>query len=68
MGTCRCLVRAYSSTNIIDNYPAALTINYDMPGTCEAYLQRIGRSGKFGRKNVCINFIIYGEHLALTRF
>ena len=32
-------------------------INYDLPGNVENYLHRIGRSGRFGRKGVAINFV-----------
>jgi superfamily II DNA/RNA helicase len=32
-------------------------INYDLPSNRENYIHRIGRSGRFGRKGVAINFI-----------
>ena len=32
-------------------------INYDLPANRENYLHRIGRSGRFGRKGVAINFV-----------
>jgi len=32
-------------------------INYDLPSQAESYLHRIGRSGRFGRKGVAINFV-----------
>jgi len=32
-------------------------INYDLPTQPENYLHRIGRSGRFGRKAVAINFV-----------
>lgn len=32
-------------------------INYDLPTNRENYLHRIGRSGRFGRKGVAINFV-----------
>ncbi|KAG9038536.1 RNA helicase [Tulasnella sp. JGI-2019a] len=34
-----------------------LVINYDLPQNRENYLHRIGRSGRFGRKGVAINFV-----------
>jgi hypothetical protein len=34
----------------------ALVINYDLPTNRENYIHRIGRSGRFGRKGVAINF------------
>jgi superfamily II DNA helicase RecQ len=39
-------------------YPqVSLVINYDLPTQPENYLHRIGRSGRFGRKGVAINFV-----------
>ncbi|KAM1040140.1 hypothetical protein ACFX2I_029383 [Malus domestica] len=35
----------------------SLVINYDLPNQPENYLHRIGRSGRFGRKGVAINFV-----------
>jgi superfamily II DNA/RNA helicase len=35
----------------------SLVINYDLPTNRENYIHRIGRSGRFGRKGVAINFI-----------
>jgi ATP-dependent RNA helicase DDX6/DHH1 len=34
-----------------------LVINFDFPKTAETYLHRIGRSGRFGRYGLAINFI-----------
>jgi len=34
-----------------------LVINYEMPNSKENYLHRIGRSGRYGRKGVAINFV-----------
>ncbi|SPC62761.1 probable DBP5 - RNA helicase [Ustilago sp. UG-2017b] len=55
------------STNVIargiDIQQVTLVINYDMPLTqageadAETYLHRIGRTGRFGRKGVSINFV-----------
>jgi len=41
----------------IDVQQVSLVINYDLPNTRENYLHRIGRSGRFGRKGVAINFV-----------
>lgn len=35
----------------------SLVINYDLPNNRELYIHRIGRSGRFGRKGVAINFV-----------
>lgn len=34
-----------------------MVINYDLPTNRELYIHRIGRSGRFGRKGVAINFV-----------
>lgn len=41
----------------IDVQQVSLIINYDLPTNKENYIHRIGRSGRFGRKGVAINFI-----------
>ena len=41
----------------IDVQGVTCVINFDMPRTSETYLHRIGRSGRFGRKGIAINFI-----------
>lgn len=44
---------------MFDHYPSqvSLVINFDLPNNPENYLHRIGRSGRFGRKGVAINFV-----------
>jgi superfamily II DNA/RNA helicase len=39
----------------------SLVINYELPSSIENYLHRIGRSGRFGRKGVAINFVTPDE-------
>lgn len=41
----------------IDVQQVSLVINYDLPLNRELYIHRIGRSGRFGRKGVAINFV-----------
>jgi superfamily II DNA/RNA helicase len=41
----------------IDVQQVSLVINYDIPRYREVYIHRIGRSGRFGRKGVAINFV-----------
>ncbi|KAG8703754.1 RNA helicase required for poly(A+) mRNA export [Ceratobasidium sp. 395] len=47
----------------IDILQVNMVVNYDMPLTmdgkpdAETYLHRIGRTGRFGRKGVAINFV-----------
>ncbi|RLM78858.1 Eukaryotic initiation factor 4A-3 [Panicum miliaceum] len=40
-----------------NNFTVSLVINYDLPNNRELYIHRIGRSGRFGRKGVAINFV-----------
>jgi len=41
----------------IDVQQVSLVMNYELPPSQENYLHRIGRSGRFGRKGVAINFV-----------
>merc|ERR1711937_25265 len=41
----------------LDVPQVSLIINYDLPNNRELYIQRIGRSGRYGRKGVAINFV-----------
>jgi len=40
----------------IDVQSVSLVINYDLPRDKENYIHRIGRSGRYGRKGVAVNF------------
>ncbi|AAF24007.1 eukaryotic initiation factor 4a (nucleomorph) [Guillardia theta] len=55
------LFRILISTDLvsrgIDIQQVCLVINYDLPKLKEVYIHRIGRSGRFGRKGVAINFL-----------
>jgi len=41
----------------IDVQQVSVVINYDLPTSRENYIHRIGRSGRFGRRGVAINFV-----------
>lgn len=43
----------------------SLVINYDLPSNRENYIHRIGRSGRFGRKGVAINFVTESDQRQL---
>lgn len=43
----------------IDVQQVSVVINYDVPSKIESYIHRIGRSGRYGRKGVAINFMTY---------
>lgn len=55
-GESRVLVTTDVWARGIDVAQVSLVVNYDMPPRREAYLHRIGRSGRFGRKGVAISF------------
>merc|ERR1712151_213896 len=55
-GSSRVLISTDLLARGIDVQQVSLVINYDLPQNIEYYLHRIGRSGRFGRKGVAINF------------
>merc|ERR1712151_317604 len=56
-GSSRVLISTDLLARGIDVQQVSLVINYDIPQNLENYLHRIGRSGRFGRKGVAINFL-----------
>jgi ATP-dependent RNA helicase len=56
-GTNRVLITTDLWARGIDVQQVSLVINYDLPNNRENYIHRIGRSGRFGRKGVAINFV-----------
>ena len=56
-GSSRILITTDLLARGIDVQQVSLVINYDLPTNRENYIHRIGRSGRFGRKGVAINFI-----------
>jgi len=56
-GSSRVLISTDLLARGIDVQQVSLVINFDLPGNLENYLHRIGRSGRFGRKGVAINFV-----------
>jgi len=56
-GSSRILITTDLLARGIDVQQVSLVINYDLPHNLENYLHRIGRSGRFGRKGVAINFV-----------
>ena len=49
----------------IDVQQVSVVINYDIPYNIENYIHRIGRSGRFGRKGVAINFVTHPDIVKL---
>ncbi|WRX31834.1 Helicase [Theobroma cacao] len=64
-GSSRVLITTDLLARGIDVQQVSLVINYDLPTQPENYLHRIGRSGRFGRKGVAINFVIRDDERML---
>eukprot|EP00340_Litonotus_pictus_P004716 CAMPEP_0170529538 /NCGR_PEP_ID=MMETSP0209-20121228/24533_1 /TAXON_ID=665100 ORGANISM="Litonotus pictus, Strain P1" /NCGR_SAMPLE_ID=MMETSP0209 /ASSEMBLY_ACC=CAM_ASM_000301 /LENGTH=519 /DNA_ID=CAMNT_0010821615 /DNA_START=26 /DNA_END=1585 /DNA_ORIENTATION=- len=56
-GLTRVLVTTDCLTRNFDVYQIDLLVNYDIPNSKDFYINRIGRSRKYGRKGIAINFI-----------
>jgi len=56
-GTYRVLISSNVTARGIDIQQVSIVINFDLAKCVHTYLHRIGRSGRWGRKGVGINFI-----------
>lgn len=56
-GTYRVLISSNVTARGIDVQQVSTVINFDIPRCVHNYLHRIGRSGRWGRKGLAINFI-----------
>jgi len=56
-GSTRVLISSNVTSRGIDIQQVGIVINFDLPKCVHNYLHRIGRSGRWGRKGVGINFI-----------
>ena len=56
-GKCRVLISSNVTARGIDIQQVSTVINFDLPNCVHTYLHRIGRSGRWGRKGVGINFV-----------
>ena len=65
-GTTRILITTDMLARGIDIQQVSLVINYDMPKYPQTYIHRIGRSGRFGRKGIAINFVTRREQNILN--
>ena len=57
LGNYRMLLSTDLLARGIDIQQLSLVINYDIPINRENYMHRIGRTGRYGRKGVALNFI-----------
>jgi superfamily II DNA/RNA helicase len=56
-GSNRILISSSVTSRGIDVQQVSTVINYDIPRNIETYLHAIGRSGRYGRKGIAINFV-----------
>ena len=56
-GKSRVLISSNVTARGIDIQQVSVVINFDVPKSVSTYLHRIGRSGRWGRKGVSINFV-----------
>jgi len=57
LGSSRVLITTDLLARGLDVQQVTHVINYDLPVESDNYLHRIGRSGRFGRKGLAINFV-----------
>ena len=60
-GDLRVLIATDIISRGIDVQQVSIVINYDIPKFKEVYIHRIGRSGRYGRKGIAINFVTYDD-------
>ena len=65
-GATRILITTDILARGIDIQQVSLVINYDMPKYPQTYIHRIGRSGRYGRKGIAINFVTKKERNILS--
>jgi len=56
-GGCRVLISSNLTARGIDVQQVSTVINFDLPNDIHTYIHRIGRSGRWGRKGMGVNFI-----------
>lgn len=66
-GSSRVLISSNVTARGIDIQQVSIVINFDIPKCVHIYLHRIGRSGRWGRKGVGINFITRRDVMQLKR-
>ena len=57
-GKARVLISSDITSRGIDIQQVSVVINYDVPFNKHNYLHRIGRSGRWGRKGIAVNFVV----------
>ncbi len=67
-GGCRVLITSDLFARGIDVQQVSIVINFDIPRSEHTYLHRIGRSGRWGRKGIAINFQTKHDATRLKKF
>jgi translation initiation factor 4A len=67
-GGCRVLITSDLFARGIDIQQVSVVINFDVPKSEHTYLHRIGRSGRWGRKGIAINFVTRHDGAKLKHF
>ena len=65
MGIQRVLISSNITARGIDIQQVSTVINFDIPKDIHIYLHRIGRSGRWGRKGIALNFITRRDYKQL---
>jgi translation initiation factor 4A len=60
-GSYRVLISSNVTARGIDIQHVSVVINFDIPKCPHTYLHRIGRSGRWGRKGMAINFVTHRD-------
>lgn len=66
-GSSRILIATDVISRGIDVQQVQVVINFDIPRHVETYIHRIGRSGRYGRKGIAINFVTEAEFEKLEK-
>lgn len=66
-GMSRVLISSNVTARGIDIQQVSIVINFDIPKCVHNYLHRIGRSGRWGRKGIGINFVTRRDIINLKR-
>ena len=66
-GSSRILIATDVISRGIDIQQVQVVINFDIPRNVETYIHRIGRSGRYGRKGIAINFVTEQEFEKLDK-
>ena len=64
-GSHRVLISSNVTARGIDIQQVSTVINFDIPKCTSTYLHRIGRSGRWGRKGIALNFITRRDYRVL---